>query len=159
MTAATIALTMSLALAQPATEKVFQEWGESLAGSVWTGTDARGDKFEQRFDWALNKSFLRTTWEITGDSGEGFYGIDPATGKLVAWSFDDDGRLWTLAVTIEKAGVWTETGTGKSKTGQPNSWKAKFSRLGADTLKLEIQDNVLDGRKFPAEAITLTRKR
>jgi hypothetical protein len=49
----------------------------------------------------------------------------------------------------------------------PHSWNA-FSvgdwpsarlKSDADTIKVEILDNVVDGKRFPAEAITLKRKR
>jgi hypothetical protein len=32
-------------------------------------------------------------------------------------------------------------------------------RRMADKLRLEVKDNVVDGKKFPPEVITLTRKR
>src|SRR5262245_13302332 len=119
MFAVTVALAVSLAPAQTPTEKAFKEsekafkeWGDSLAGSAWTGTDARGDKYDQRFEWVLNKSFLKATWNITGDAGEGLAGIDPATGKVAFWSFDDKGRVsGFLDVTIR------ETTTGRESRG------------------------------------------
>jgi hypothetical protein len=121
MFVATVALAVNLAPAQTPTEKAFKEWGDALAGTTWMGSDARGDEYVQRFEWVLNRSFLKTTWNITGDAGEGLAGIDPATGKMAAWTFDDKGRFWTLTITLGKPGVWVEEGTGKSKTGQPNS--------------------------------------
>jgi hypothetical protein len=129
------------------TEKVFREWGNFFVGGIWTGTDARGDKYEQRFEWILNESFLQMTWKITGDSGVSVCGIDPGTGQLTGWAFDDKGRVWNIIVTVDKEGEWTEKGTGKGKMGT-SSWKAKFTKRGADMARVEILENVLDGKKL-----------
>jgi hypothetical protein len=139
-------------------EKAFREWGDYSVGGTWMGTDAQGDKFESRWEWILNKSFLQVTWKITGDSGLSVIGIDPETGKLTGWSFDDKGRVWKIIVNVNKAGEWTETGTGKGKKGS-SSWKATTTKLGADRTRIEIKENILDGKKLSPDVVNLTRKK
>jgi hypothetical protein len=71
--------------------QAFPDWGNFLIGGVWTGTDARGDKHEQRWEWVLDKSFLQVTWKVTGNAGISFVGINPATGMLTWWGLRRQG--------------------------------------------------------------------
>ena len=138
--------------------QAFPDWGNFLVGGVWTGTDARGDTHEQRWEWVLNKSFLQVTWKVTGDAGVSLVGIDPATGTLTWWGFDDKGRVWRGTTIVDKGGAWVDEGTGQGKGGH-NSWKAKLTKLGEDKARLEIQENIVDGESFSPEVVILTRKK
>src|SRR5262245_1244799 len=72
--------------------QAFKEWGDYFVGGVWTTTNSRGKKEETRFEWILDKSFVRLTWKIGEDSREEIHGIDPATGQWTLWGFDSKGR-------------------------------------------------------------------
>jgi hypothetical protein len=151
-----VVLSASTAFAK-APRQSFSNWGDFLVGGVWTGTDAQGVKHEQRWEWVLSKSFLQATWSITGDSGLTIFGIDPSSGQVTWWGFDEEGRIWKGSTTIDDDG-WADMGTGQGKSGA-NSWTAKFIKLGDDNAKLEIEENVVDGKAFPPEVVTLTRSK
>jgi hypothetical protein len=51
-----------------------------------------------------------------------------------------------------------DEGTGQGTQGS-NSWKATLTRLGADEARLEIQENVVDGKVFVPEVIILKRRK
>lgn len=153
-----LAVTLVCADATP-TDKAFREWGDYFVGGTWTATDARGDKFSSRGEWILNKSFVKVSWQITGDAGESVTGIDPATGKVHSWGFDNKGRTWSVAVTIKVPGEWIEEGPGTARGGLRNAWKMKATKLGPDKHKVDILENVIDGKAFPPEAMTLERNR
>lgn len=144
--------------AKQAPPAAFTAWGEYLAGGVWTGTDANGDPFEERWEWILDRSFLQVTWKATGDSGMSVTGLDPATGQLAWWGFDNDGRVWKGAATLEGPDVWSDDLTAEGKAGS-GAWKTRLIRVGDDTMRLEIEKNVVDGKTYPAEVITLSRKK
>src|SRR5262249_33719001 len=97
--------------ADSAAEKAFRERGDYLVGGVWITTDSAGNTNQERWEWALDKSFLMLNWKIDKDTGISFAGIDPATGQLACWEFDDKGRVWKGTVTIEKD-VWTWSSKG-----------------------------------------------
>jgi hypothetical protein len=62
--------------------QAFSEWGNFLAGGVWTGTHGRGDEHEQSWEWVLDRAFLQVRWKVSGDTGMSLFGIEPSTGKL-----------------------------------------------------------------------------
>jgi hypothetical protein len=138
--------------------QAFSEWGTFLAGGVWTSTHAQGDEHEQRWEWVLDRAFLQVRWKVTGDSGMSLFGIEPATGKLTWWGFDHDGRVWKGTTNLDTPGKWVDEGTGQGTSGA-NSWKATLTRLGADEARLEIRENVVDGKAFAPEVIILRRKK
>lgn len=138
--------------------QVFSEWGNFLVGDVWTGTHGQGHKHEQSWEWILDRSFLQVRWKTSGDSGISLVGIDPSTGKLTWWGFDHRGRVWKGTTNLDKPDEWVDEGTGHSTSG-PNSWKTTLTRLGADRARLEIRENVVDGKAFAPEVIILTRKK
>jgi hypothetical protein len=152
-------MTVETRAADPNSElqQAFTEWGSFLAGGTWSGTDGRGDKHEQRWKWILDKSFLQTKWTITGDSGVSLFGIDPATGKLAWWAFDADGRVWKGNTTLND-NAWVDEGAAEGKTGS-GSWKSSLTKTGPDEMRLDIRENVVDGKAFPPEVVVLTRKR
>ncbi|MET0224307.1 MAG: hypothetical protein ABW346_08020, partial [Terrimicrobium sp.] len=57
--------------------QAFKEWGDYFVGGVWTTTNARGKKEDIRWEWILDKSFIRLTWKIGEESREEIHGIDP----------------------------------------------------------------------------------
>ena len=138
--------------------EAFSEWGNFLVGNVWTGGHAQGHEHEERWEWVLDKNFLRVTWKVSGDSGLTIVGIDPATGKLTWWGFDDKGQVWKGTTNLDEPSQWIDEGTGHDKSGT-NSWKTTLTRLGADRLRLEIRENIVNGKAFPPEVIILTRKK
>jgi hypothetical protein len=130
--------------------QAFKEWGDYFVGGVWTTTDARGKKEEVRFEWILDKSFIRLTWKIGEESREEIHGIDPATGQWTIWGFDSKGRAYKGVGESAKAGEWSYRVSGQGKDG-PLSWKAKDVKLGPDEERYEIQESTLDGKKQPPE--------
>jgi hypothetical protein len=138
--------------------QAFSGWGNFLVGGVWTSTHAQGDKLEERWEWVLDRSFLQVRWKLSGDSGISLVGIDPSTGKLTWWGFDHKGRVWKGTTNLDKPGEWVDEGTGHGTSG-PNSWKTTLTRLGADRARLEIRENVVDGKAFAPEVIILSRKK
>jgi len=52
-----------------------------------------GKREEIRYEWILDKSFIRLTWKTGAESREEFHGIDPATGQWTIWGFDSKGRV------------------------------------------------------------------
>src|SRR5262249_24409936 len=43
--------------------EAFKEWGDYFVGGVWTTTNAKGNKEMIRWEWILDKSFIRLTWD------------------------------------------------------------------------------------------------
>jgi hypothetical protein len=138
------------------TARAFAEWGNFLVGNVWTGTHGQGHKHEQRWEWVLDRTFLQVRWNVSGDSGISLVGIDPSTGKLAWWGFDNKGQVWKGTTNLDKPSEWVDEGTGMSGN---NSWKTTLTRLGADRARLEIRENVVDGKAFAPEVIILVRKK
>jgi hypothetical protein len=62
-------------------EKALAAYGEWIIGGTWTSADAAGKKYEYRYEWILEKKFIR----LTGKEGELTFeetiGVDPTTGK------------------------------------------------------------------------------
>lgn len=138
--------------------QAFSEWGNFLVGSVWTGTHAQGHEHEERWEWVLDRNFLQVTWKVSGDSGMTVVGIDPSTGKLTWWGFDDKGRVWKGTTNLDERGKWVDEGTAHDRLGS-NSWKTTLTKLGADRVRLEIRENIVNGKAFSPEVIILTRKK
>jgi hypothetical protein len=137
--------------------QAFSDWGSFLVGGTWSGADARGDKHEQRWKWVLDKSFLQVAWKITGDSGITLFGIDPATGELAWWGFDNGGRVWKGTTTLDED-AWVDEGAAEGKTGS-GSWKSSLTKGGPDEMRLDVRENIVDGKAFPPEVVVLTRKK
>ncbi len=144
---------------QAAVEKTFRGWGDFLVGGVWSGTNASGEKVEDRWEWVLDKSFLKLSWKSGKDTGISLAGIDPTTGKLACWEFDDKGRVWKGTVVIEKPGVWVWSSTGQSKSGRPSSWKSRATRVSPDEIRGELLESVEDGKKQPTGETIVRRKK
>ena len=138
--------------------QAFSEWGNFLAGGVWTGIHVQGHEHEQRWEWILDRAFLQVKWKVSGDSGMSLFGMEPSTGKLTWWGFDHDGRVWKGTTNLAKPGEWVDEGTGQGTSG-PNAWKATLTRVGPDEARLDIRENVVDGKAFAPEVIILRRKR
>jgi hypothetical protein len=136
----------------------FSEWGDFLAGGVWTGTRGQGHAHEQTWEWVLDRAFLQVRWKVSGDTGMSLVGIDPATGKLAWWGFDHDGRVWKGTTSLDRPGEWRDEGTGDGPSGH-NAWKATLTRPGPDEVRIRIDENVVDGKAFPPEVIVLRRKK
>jgi hypothetical protein len=142
-----------------AAEKAFRAWGDRLVGGVWSGTSPAGNKVEERWEWILEKSFLKLTWKSGKDAGISLAGIDPATGKLACWEFDDKGRVWRGTVEIEKPGVWVWSSTGQGRSGRPSSWKGRATLVSEDEIREELLESVEDGKKQPTGKAVLRRKK
>jgi hypothetical protein len=140
------------------TTQSFSEWGNFLVGGVWTSTHAQGHEHEQRWEWILDRAFLEVRWKASGDSGISLFGIDRSTGKLTWWGFDHRGRVWKGTTNLDKPGEWVDEGTGHGASGS-NSWKTTLTRLGADRARLDIRENVVDGKAFAPEVIILSRQK
>jgi hypothetical protein len=138
--------------------EAFKEWADYFVGGVWTTTNAKGKAEEIRYEWILDKSFVRLAWKTEGESGEEIHGIDPATGRWTYWGFDSKGRVYKGAVTSAKAGEWSYVNSGQGKDG-PNSLKGKDVRLGPDEERFEIHERILDGKKQPPEDQIWKRKK
>jgi hypothetical protein len=54
------------------------QWGDYFVGGVWTTTNARGKKEEIRWEWILDKSFIRLTWKIGEESREEIHAAEAA---------------------------------------------------------------------------------
>jgi hypothetical protein len=130
--------------------QAFKEWGDYFVGGVWTTTNARGKKEETRFEWILDKSFIRLTWNLGEESREEIHGIDPATGRWTLWGFDSKGRVYKGAGESTKPGEWNYRTSGQSKDG-PLSIKHKDVKLGPDEERYEIEEFILDGKKQAPE--------
>jgi hypothetical protein len=130
--------------------QAFQEWGDYFVGGVWTTTNAQGKKEETRFEWILEKSFIRLTWKIGEDSREEIHGIDPATGRWTLWGFDSKGRVYKGVGESTKRGEWSYRTSGQGKDG-PLSIRHKDVKVGPDEERYEIQEFILDGKKQPPE--------
>ena len=126
--------------------QAFKEWGDYFVGGVWTTTNARGEKEKIRWEWILDKSFIRLTWKIGEESREEIHGIDPATGQWTIWGFDSKGRAYKGIGESAKAGEWSYQVSGQGKDG-PLSIKHKDVKLGPDEERYEIQEFILDGKK------------
>jgi hypothetical protein len=139
--------------------EAFKEWADYFVGGVWSTTNAKGNKEVIRYEWILDKSFLRLSWDHgDGTLEEGIHGIDPATGQWTFWGFDNKGRFYKGVATSAKAGEWSYVGSGQGKDG-PISLKSKDVRIGPDEERYEIQELVLDGKKQPPEDQVWKRKK
>jgi len=156
--AGVLALTAAFLGADAADETLFKENSDKIAGTVWTATTAKGEKSEMRFEWVLDKQFLKETWTFYGDTGHIIHGIDPATGKETAWCFDNKGRVGRGSATRPKAGVLVYVEKGQGKLG-PYSWKSTTTDLDSERKRVEIQENIVDGKAIPPETIIMTRKK
>ena len=130
--------------------QAFKEWGNYFVGGVWTTTNVRGKKEEIRWEWMLDKSFIRLTWKIGEESREEIHGIDPATGRWTLWGFDSKGRVYKGVGESTKPGEWSYRTSGQGKDG-PLSIKHKDVKLGPDEERYEIEEFILDGKKQPPE--------
>lgn len=140
-----------------AAEKAFKEWGDFLVGGVWVTTGTDGNAGQERFEWVLGESFLMLEWKYGKAGTLSFAGIDPKTGKLACWEFDDEGRVWKGTVTIDKD-EWTWSSEGDGVNGR-SAWKSRSKRVGPDEGRSEILEDVIDGKKQPTKTITGKRKR
>ncbi|MBM3543581.1 MAG: hypothetical protein FJX44_03610 [Alphaproteobacteria bacterium] len=138
-------------------KQAFSQWGSFLVGGTWSGAEVHGGTHEQRWKWILDKSFLQVSWTITGDSGMTLFGIDPATGKLIWWGFDAEGRVWKGNTTLDN-NSWVDEGAAEGKT-RSGSWKSSLTKAGPDEMRLDVRENVVDGKVFPPEILVLTRKK
>jgi hypothetical protein len=152
-----LVLAASLLAGSAPAEKAFKEYGDFVVGGVWTSTDAQGNKLENRWEWILDKTFLQLTQKSAEESFQEIHGIDPATGRWVYRGFTSKGRVWKGVAESAKAGEWTFQDSGQGKAG-PDSWKGKEVKLGADQTRLEIQENIVGGKKLPPEVQIWTRK-
>ena len=138
--------------------QAFKEWGDYFVGGVWSATNAQGKQQELRCEWILDKSFVRLTWKIEGESTEHIHGIDPATGQWTIWGFDSKGRVYKSVGRSEKPGEWSYNFSGQGKDG-PISSRAKDVKVGPDEERYEIEEQTVDGKKLPAEVQIWKRKK
>jgi hypothetical protein len=143
--------------APAAAERAFREWGDWMAGGVWVFTDSEGSTSEERWEWILDKAFLMGNWKIGKDMGLSLAGMEPATGKLACWEFDDKGRVWKGTVTADKD-TWTWSSEGQGKNGR-SMWKSRATKVGPDEGRSELLEQVEDGKKLPARTATSKRKK
>jgi hypothetical protein len=158
VTTTAMVLAASLLAGDIASEKAFRAWGHYSVGGVWSTTDSQGNKQEARHEWILDKAFLQLTWKGGDDSLHEIHGIDPATGRWTCWGFDNKGRVWKGGVESEKSGEWTFHSSGQGKAG-PKSWKCRIIKLGADKVRLEVLEDVTDGKTLPPEVQIWTRNK
>jgi hypothetical protein len=130
--------------------QVFKEWANYFVGGVWATTNAQGKKEEARWEWILDKSFIRLTWKIGEDSREEIHGIDPVTGQWTLWGFDSQGRVYKGVGQSAKPGEWSYRTSGQGRGG-PLSIKHKDVKLGPNEDRYEIKEFILDGKKQPTE--------
>lgn len=143
-------------------QKLFKDFGDFRVGGIWTSKDAKGKPMESRWEWILDKSFIRQ--HFMGNDGdvefraEAIYGLDPGTGQLIYWGFDNKGGIVKGVVGCDKADEWTHSESGQGKNG-PSSYKAREVKLGADLTRWEEIENIYDGNKVPLHSSTWTRKK
>lgn len=139
--------------------KALRDWGDILVGGVWTTTDRQGKKYEERWQWVLNKSFLQLTRKVDGDLSEIVLGgPEPGTGRWLYWVFISQGGMGQGAFDIGKDGAFLYQSRGHVKDG-PFRFKGRSIRVDGDTLRDEIEENEVGGKKLPPETLTWTRKK
>jgi hypothetical protein len=136
--------------------KALKDFGDLAVGGVWTTTDRHGNKLEDRWEWILNTSFLK----LTSKSGNkttslSLGGIDPATGRVTFWTFDDEGRVYK--------GIDTLDGESRAEGQGPKgrySLRTKVTIVRPDEVRWEcLEGSIIDGKPVPYEKQTWIRKK
>jgi hypothetical protein len=118
---------------------------------TWT---CKTDNAEIRmvFDWVEGNSFIRgrVTTKSVGSTSTAFQviGVDPATGALKSWTFEDDGGVGEAIWTRTEKG-WTAKVTGYSADGEKTTAITTLTPASAESFAWQSTDRVSDGEKAP----------
>jgi hypothetical protein len=126
-------------------ENAFKAYGELAAGGTWVA-EVDGQRFEDTYEWILDKKFLRLTSKASGDFSEGVtvFGVDPKTGKFTSWGFNADGMVSRGTSKQVRDGVWVGPWGGIGPMGSVSS-RAKVTRVDDNTVRYEILEQDIDG--------------
>ncbi|MFQ5709221.1 MAG: hypothetical protein ACE5HO_17325 [bacterium] len=108
-----------------------------LFGGTWVGegtaTDGGKFKTELKFEWTLNKRFIKVTNFITANKksqlyAETTYGWQPVLRQIVFWSFDNDGNINEGVATLDESTLHHEW-RSFSGNGQIKDWQSRMVRV------------------------------
>lgn len=121
-----------------------------LAGA-WTSKTENGSATAV-YEWTENKAFLRCTFtfEQDGKKHTGFQilGIDPATGAIKSWSFEDDGGIGEAVWTRTEKG-WSAKSTAFTGDGEKVTATVQLIPEDENTFAWQSVDRTVDGEKVP----------
>jgi hypothetical protein len=125
-------------------EKVLKEWADLAVGGVWTTTSPEGDKLEHTYTWTLNDRFLQIDRKGGENEGISLVGVDPATGKVTFWGFNENGRTGKSVLTKKEKGCWALEGESHGPDGKTVG-VYRATKVDDNTIKAEVIKQVKDG--------------
>jgi uncharacterized protein (TIGR02246 family) len=134
------------------------EW---LVGT-WSATKENAH-VEVKCRWVENDHFLARS-HTASESGKvtsgglELIGVDPFTGRITSWSFNNDGS-YAVGIWSPHESGWIIESVGAMKDGTPSSATYLLSRKDGETLLWKSGNRTVDDTELPDTAeVTLTRK-
>jgi uncharacterized protein (TIGR02246 family) len=129
------------------------DWSTKVSNGTVTLSFARDPKKP-----AIKGTFTRTPAGKEPLTGTVHIALDPETGRIRSWAFEDDGAhsqsLWTC-----DGKSWILDFKGVLADGTPTAERIIIQRVAPDTLTWRAIDRVLDGNALPdLPPMRLTRK-
>src|SRR5262245_43821534 len=116
---------------------------------AWT-CQTKGGTVRLVFEWSEGKAFLRgkSTVKSADDTSTGFQviGLDPGSGALKSWTFEEDGGLGQ-GTWERTAKGWTAKVTGFNGEGEKVTATTTLTPLDEDTFTWHSTDRTVDGEK------------
>lgn len=119
-------------------QAAFEAHRDYMVGGTWVSTDDEGELEADRHIASKSKKFVRIANVFGGTGFLGIYGIDPQSGDLTLWTFDDDdqGAIGRWICTAHEKGTWTWESEHKSG---PFFGKATLKRISRDEMQLKVE--------------------
>ncbi|MBC8875738.1 MAG: hypothetical protein H8E44_40445 [Planctomycetes bacterium] len=155
--AAVLVVIASTLCGQTDGEKVFKEWADLGAGGVWTTTSPEGDKMEHTYTWTLDDRFLQIDRRGGENQGISLVGVDPATGKVTFWGFNENGRRGQYVLTKKKEDVWAFEGQSDGPDGKTVG-AYQVAKVDDNTIKTEVIKETKSGVAQEPREQTWTRQ-
>ena len=149
-------LAASMVVGQADGQEAFDSFMKFSIGGTWT-TTKDGMTSEISYKRILNGKFVHADLTDRGIHVTFLIGIDPATKKCTWWGFDENGVVvkWVMSKAAENA--WTLEGKGMGPNGEC-ALKEKATRIDDNTVKVETEFFLLDGKKQDVGTVIFTRK-
>jgi uncharacterized protein (TIGR02246 family) len=137
---------------------LLREWplDDSLKDLAWLvgAWTIKTDEAETRLvvEWTENKTFLIARFKLKEKdyavTGTQILALDPGSGNIKSWSFENDGSLGQAVWTRTDKG-WTAKSTGVTADGERVSATTVIEPIDDDSFTWRLTDRTIDGEKAP----------
>lgn len=133
--------------AQPGRSSTLPQVADIFLGKwIGQGTTPDGDKFTSQliFEWTLNKNFIEVK-NLVNSGGEPnlfaltLYGWQPVLGKLVFWSFDNEGTINEGLAELTENTIKHEWRAFRSN-GEIRDWRSTLTRQDENNLTFTVRN-------------------